>query len=64
MGQMFQQLEAPYAGEHDCAALSVGDLRIIWKIDYYDRHRSSHSPDPASAKETRGVLTIMLAEEY
>lgn len=53
----------PY-GEHDCAVQSVGDIRIIWKIDYYDTDLQFHSPDPADAAVTQRVMTVMLAEEY
>lgn len=52
-------------GEHDCAALTIGQCRIIWKIDYYPRDRTSQSdPDPAAPNATLRVMTIMLAEEY
>ena len=53
----------PY-GEHDCAVLTVGAKRVIWKIDYYDRSRRKHSPDPADPTVTARVLTIMLGDEY
>lgn len=51
--------------EHDCAALTIGHCRIIWKIDYYPRDRTSRvDPDPADPAMCKRVMTIMLAEEY
>src|SRR6266487_614297 len=37
---------------------------IFFKIDYFDRELSMHSPDPADPSVTQRVITIMLAEEY
>jgi hypothetical protein len=53
----------PY-GEHDFGSLTVGERRIIWKIDYYDRDLTYASADPAEPQLTERVLTVMLAEEY
>ena len=53
----------PY-GEHDCATLTVEDLTVIWKVDYYDRTLTYHSPDPACPKLTVRVMTVMLASDY
>jgi hypothetical protein len=50
--------------EHDCAVLTIAGIRVIWKIDYFDRSRRIHSPDPADPKVTVRVLTVMLADEY
>jgi hypothetical protein len=50
--------------EHDFGAFDAEGATIFFKIDYYDRTLSMHSPDPADPAVTRRVITIMLAEEY
>jgi hypothetical protein len=50
--------------EHDFGAFAVDGHTIMFKIDYYDRGMSMHSPDPADPDVTQRVITIMLAEEY
>ena len=59
----FHKDDDPY-GEHDFGALEVEGECLFWKIDYYDRNLSAHSPDPADPSVTTRVLTIMLADEY
>ena len=51
-------------GEHDCVSLTVGEIRLIWKIDYHDRTLAALSSDPADPELTVRVLTVMLANEY
>ncbi len=53
----------PY-GEGDFGALQVEGERLFFKIEYFDRSLTAHSPDPADPSITTRVLTIMLAEEY
>jgi hypothetical protein len=50
--------------EHDFGSFEVDGHTIFFKIDYYNRNLSAHSPDPADATVTERVITIMLAEEY
>ncbi|HEY1863001.1 MAG TPA: DUF3768 domain-containing protein [Roseiarcus sp.] len=51
-------------GEHDLGIIDGGNIRCLWKIDYYDRDMEMMSPDPADPSVTTRVLTMMLAEEY
>lgn len=51
-------------GEHDLGIVEFRGERFLWKIDYYDRSRRIHSPDPADPRVTVRVLTVMLASEY
>lgn len=50
--------------EHDFGLISVGNISVFWKIDYYDLQRRYASSDPSNEAITRRVLTIMTAEEY
>lgn len=50
--------------EHDFGSFEADGHTIFFKIDYYDRTMSVHSPDPADPTITERVITIMLAEEY
>ena len=53
----------PYE-EHDFGSFEVDSHTIFFKIDYFDKSRSYHSPDPSDPSVTERVITIMLAEEY
>jgi uncharacterized protein DUF3768 len=59
----FNPANDPYA-EHDCAILTVDGVRVLFKLDYYDRNLAYHSPDPTDPKATERVPTVMLADEY
>ena len=53
----------PYE-EHDFGSFEADGHVIFFKIDYYDKSLTYHSPDAADRSVTERVITIMLAEEY
>jgi hypothetical protein len=59
----FCQANDPHE-EHDFGAFDTEGQRIVFKIDYYDRTLTHHSPDPADPAVTERIITVMLAEEY
>ena len=50
--------------EHDFGSFKAEGAAILFKIDYYDKSLTGHSPDPSDPTVTERVITIMLAEEY
>ena len=53
----------PYS-EHDFGSFEADGHSIFFKIDYFDKTLTYHSPDPSDPSVTERVITIMLAEEY
>ena len=53
----------PYK-EHDFGSFEANGQTIFFKIDYFDKTLTYHSPDPSDASMTERVITIILAEEY
>lgn len=50
--------------EHDFGSFEADGHVIFFKIDYYDKSLTHHSPDPCDPSVTERVITVMLAEEY
>ena len=50
--------------EHEFGSFKADGHVIFFKIDYFDKTLTFHSPDPADSSVTQRVITIMLAEEY
>jgi len=59
----FTEENDPY-GERNFGSFDHGGKRIIWRIDYYDNDYKYGSEKPSDPKQTKRVLTIMLASEY
>jgi hypothetical protein len=59
----FREENDPY-GEHDFGKVEVAGENYFWKIDYYSLDGEGASPNPASNKLTRRILTVMRADEY
>ncbi len=53
----------PYE-EHGFGSFEANGQKIFFKIDYYDKNLTYHSPDPSDHSVTECVITIMLADEY
>jgi hypothetical protein len=53
----------PYE-EHDFGSFEAEGEKIFFKIDYFDKRLTYHSPDPSDASVTERVITIMLADKY
>ncbi len=59
-----EQIRALNDEEHDFGVFDADGHRIFFKIDYYDKTLTYHSPDPSDPAVTERVITVMLAEEY
>src|SRR5438132_2609435 len=47
--------------EHDFGSFNAEDETLFFKIDYYDKSLTMHSPDPSDPSVTERVITVMLA---
>lgn len=59
----FCEANDPYR-ERDFGAFDFDQRRVFFKIDYYDKSLTAHSPNPADPEVTQRVITVMLADEY
>jgi hypothetical protein len=51
--------------EHDFGCFKFDDeVDVIFKIDYFDKSLTFHSPNAADPAVTERIITIMLASEY
>jgi hypothetical protein len=50
--------------EHDFGSFEADGQTIFFKIDYFDKNLTYHSPDPSDPAVTERVITILLADEY
>lgn len=50
--------------EHDFGSVELEGQMIFFKIDYFDKSLTNHSPDPSDPAVTERIITLMLAEEY
>jgi hypothetical protein len=50
--------------EHDFGVFDFDGVSVMFKIEYYDKSLTFHSPNPADPSVTERVITIMRADEY
>jgi hypothetical protein len=53
-----------FGSDNYFGAFEVDGNTIFFKIDYYDKSLTCHSPNAADKAVTERVITIMLAQEY
>jgi hypothetical protein len=51
-------------GERDFGSFEHNGVKVLWKIDYYDKAMEFGSEHPEDPAQTTRVLTIMRQEEY
>jgi hypothetical protein len=51
-------------GEHDFGVLDFEGTPVMFKIDYYDKTLTCHSPNPADPNLTERIITLMRTDEY
>ncbi|MDQ2762099.1 MAG: DUF3768 domain-containing protein [Pseudomonadota bacterium] len=59
----FSPANDPY-DEHDFGSISLDNVTVFWKIDYYDQSLSAGADDPSDSAKCTRILTVMLADEY
>jgi Protein of unknown function (DUF3768) len=50
--------------EHDFGVFDFDGVAVMFKIDYFDKSLTCHSPNPADPSVTKRVITILRADEY
>lgn len=50
--------------EHDAGVFELDGFILMWKVSYYDKTLTFHSPNPADPSVTERIITLMLIEEY
>ena len=51
-------------GHHDFGSIRVGETKVWWKIDAYDRDYDYGSEDPSDPAQTARVLTILFPSDW
>lgn len=51
-------------GRHDFGSIRIGETKVWWKIDAYDRSYGYGSEDPSDPARTARVLTILFPSDW
>ena len=50
--------------EHDYGRIEFEGNTYLWKIDYYNKNMTGHSPNSADDSVTRRIICVMRSDEY